>query len=418
MSQQPDPATAASLGFDAARLDRIDRFVHERYLDTGRFPGFSYLVSRGGEVAHRADLGYADDAIFRIFSMTKPVTSVALLQLFEQGRCKIGDPVSTYLPGWDDLRVFEDGTPTNFTTRFPEREMTIQDLLTHTSGLTYGFMGRHPVDALYRRHGIENMVPGNTLEKMTDNLRALPLLFSPGAQWSYSVATDVVGRLVEVISGQPLDEYFADHILAPLGMTDTGFWAEGDRGERLVPNYALASASPFGVPEGAPKDPNVNDDTVMIDDGGPESPGRRKPTFFSGGGGLTSTLDDYHRFCRMLLGGGELDGTRVLGRKTIEFATRNHLPTGGDLASMGQAVFSEASFAGIGFGLGFSIVLDPAKAQVSGSPGEYAWGGAASTLFWIDPVEEVIVIGMTQLMPSSAYPIRTEMRALVNAALT
>ncbi len=412
-----DALDPTALGLSPARLARIDPFIKERYLDTGRFPGFSLLVSRGGTVAYRSDQGYDDDSIFRIYSMTKPITSIALLQLYEQGRCKISDPVSMYLPEWANLRVWEDGNPTTYSTTFPEREMIIQDLLTHTSGLTYGWMGRHPVDAIYRKRGIDRLA-GNTLEEMCAQLADAPLLFSPGTQWSYSVATDVCGRLVEVISGQPLDEYFREHIFEPLAMHDTGFWVDNDKAHRLTKNYALKSASPFGIPEGAPPDPIVNDETVMIDPGTDASPYRTKPTYLSGGGGLTSTVDDYHRFTRMLLAGGELDGQRVIGRKTIEFATRNHLSSGGDLASMGQSVFSETTYEGIGFGLGFSVMLDPAKAQVIGSPGEYAWGGAASTMFWIDPAEELIVIGMTQLMPSSAYPIRQEMKQLVNGALT
>lgn len=413
----PPDHDPSSLGFDPGRLTAIAPFIKEHYLDTGRFPGFSFLVGRGGDIAHRSDQGYASDAIFRIYSMTKPITSIALLQLYEQGRCQISDPVSTYLPAWADLRVWADGDSRNFRTRLPEREMIIQDLLTHTAGLTYGWMGRHPVDGIYRKRGIDRLA-GNTLAEMCDLLGEAPLLFSPGSQWSYSVATDVCGRLVEIISGQPLDEYFREHIFEPLGMADTGFFVPDDKASRLTKNYALKALSPFGVPANAPADPAVNDDTLMVDDGGDTSPYRSSPTFLSGGGGLVSTIEDYHRFCAMLLAGGELDGTRVIGRKTIEFATRNHLASGGDLASMGQPVFSETTYEGIGFGLGFSVMLDPARAQVVGSPGEFAWGGAASTLFWIDPVEELIVIGMTQLMPSSAYPVRSEMKVLVSGALT
>lgn len=408
----------ADVGLDASRLARIDDFVKATYLDTGRYPGYSCLVARKGQVAHVSHQGYEPDALFRIYSMSKPITSIALLQLIERGLAKLGDPVSQFIPSFADLRVWEDGTPTLFTTKFPEREMCLQDLLTHTSGLTYGFMGNHPVDALYRHRGVERGNEGNTLTEMIDKLAEIPLLFSPGTEWSYSVATDVCGALVEIISGQSLDAYFDEHIFGPLGMTDTGFFVDDARANRLTANYALASVSPFGVPEGADPDPLVNAETVKIDDGGDASPYRSPPTFLSGGGGLVSTLADYYRFCRMLLGKGELDGERIIGRKTLEYATTNHLPGGRDLAEMGQAVFSETSYAGVGFGLGFSVMLDPAQAQVISSPGEFAWGGAASTLFFIDPVEELIVIGMTQLMPSSAYPIRQEMKSLVYGSLT
>jgi CubicO group peptidase (beta-lactamase class C family) len=409
----------AALGFDPARLDRIDQFINERYLEGGRFPGFSLLISRGGEIAKLSYQGHAnvetgapmaEDTLVRIYSMSKPITSMALLSLYEEGRFKLDQPVSAFIPSWADLRVFADGTAANYSTKFPEREMTVHDLLTHTSGLTYAWMGRHPVDGLYRRNGVDT---GHKLESYVELLAQQPLLFSPGTEWSYSVATDVLGRLVEVISGQSFDQFLSERFFDPLGMTDTGFWVDDDRADRLAANYAVPSLSPFPLPKGA-----EGDKMVMIDDGGDKSAYRSKPDFLSGGGGLVSTLGDYHRFTQMLLRGGELDGVRVLGRKTIEYATTNHLPGGQDLAAMGQPVFSETKYDGIGFGLGFSVVVDPAATQVMCSEGEYAWGGAASTLFWVDPVEELTVIGLTQLMPSAAYPIRQELKALVYSALT
>ncbi len=402
----------SELGFDPGRLAAIDNYVAENYLEAGRFPGMSLLIARGGRIAHVSHQGYADDAIFRIYSMSKPITSVALMQLYEQGRIKLSDPVSDYLPAWADLRVWSDGSATNYTTKYPEREMIVRDVLTHTAGLTYGWMGRHPVDALYRNGNIDRGGSQSTLAGMCEALADVPLLFSPGTQWSYSVATDVCGHLVELVSGQPLDEYFSQHLFEPLGMVDTGFFVDDERAARLTANYAHPELSPFGVPPGA------TGQMALIDDGGDDSPNRSKPTFFSGGGGLTSTLADYHRFTQMLINGGALDGTRVIGRKTLEYATSNHLPNGVDLAAMGQSVFSETTYEGIGFGLGFSVMLRPSDAQVIGSPGEFAWGGAASTMFWVDPAEDLTVIGMTQLMPSSAYPIRQEMKALVYGALT
>ena len=403
------------LGFDPRRLAALDTFIADNYLSTGRYPGYTLLVSRAGQVAHLSHQGYAPDAIFRFFSMTKPVTSVALLMLLEEGRFQVGDPVEKYLPAFAGQRVWQDGTPTNFTTRPAERPMNVQDLLTHTSGLTDGFMGRHPVDALYRARGLDR-TSGRNLEEICAGLADTPLLFTPGSQWSYSMATDVCGRLVEVLSGRTLDDFFQTRIFDPLGMIDTAFWVSDDKvdaegGTRLVGNYAEPSLSPFGVPEGA------SGPMALIDDGGPTSPYRSKPDMLSGGGGLASTLADYHRFTQMLARGGELDGQRLLGRRTIAYAASNHLPGGGDLASMGQPVFSETNYNGIGFGLGFSVMLQPARAQVLSSVGEYGWGGAASTVFWIDPVEDLTVIGLTQLMPSSAYPIRAQLRSLVYSAL-
>jgi CubicO group peptidase (beta-lactamase class C family) len=271
-------------------------------------------------------------------------------------------------------------------------------------------MKRHPVDSLYRRNGIDD--GGRKLEAWVDALTELPLVFSPGTQWSYSVATDVLGRLVEVIGGQPFDRFLQDRIFTPLGMVDTSFTVDDDNADRFAALYTVPSLSPFAVPEGM-----EGDARLLIDDGGPDSQWRRPTAWQSGGGGLVSTVGDYYRFTQMLLNGGELDGQRILGRKTLQYATTNHLPDGGDLATMGQAVFSETTYDGIGFGLGFSVVIDPAAAQVIGSPGTYGWGGAASTLFWVDPVEDLAVIGLTQLMPSSAYPIREELRPLVYSAL-
>jgi len=414
-----DLVDPSEVGMDAGRLQRVEEFIKARYLDTGRYPGFSLLVSRRGKVAHLSTQGSRNlgtgapmtpDTIVRIYSMSKPITSVALLSLYEEGLFRLDAPVSSFIPSWADLRVWRDGTPASWSTTYPEREMTVRDLLTHTSGLTYAWMQRHPVDAIYRERGVDQP---HKLEEWVELLAGIPLVFSPGTQWSYSVATDVIGRLVEIISGQPFDAFLANRIFEPLGMADTAFQVADESAERFAANYVVPSLSPFGVPKGA-----TGDEAVELDDGGPGTQFRRAPTFLSGGGGLTSTLGDYHRFTQMLLNGGELGGARVLGRKTVEYATSNHLPGGRDLAAMGQPVFSETNYDGIGFGLGFSVVVDPAAAQIVCSKGEYGWGGAASTLFWIDPAEELVVIGLTQLMPSSAYPIRQELRPLIYSALT
>src|SRR5262249_14509863 len=327
---------------------------------------------------------------------------------YEEGEFQLDDPVHRFIPEFADLRVWDDGTPLVYRTTYPERPMNVRDLLTHTSGLTYGFMARHPVDALYRRHGVEGATvlipsegePSVDLAAMITKLAALPLQFSPGTRWNYSVSTDVCGRLVEIISGLPLDRFLAERIFEPLGMTDTGFCVGAEQAERFAACYAYTAGDPL----------------VLAD---PPATSRylTPPTLFSGGGGLVSTAADYLRFALMLLNGGARDGAGVLGRKTVEYMTTNHLPTGGDLASMGQRVFSETTYEGIGFGLGFSVMLDPARAAVVGSVGEYAWGGAASTMFWVDPREELVGMLLTQLVPSSTYPLRREMKALTYASL-
>jgi CubicO group peptidase (beta-lactamase class C family) len=343
-----------------------------------------------------------------MYSMTKPITSVALMSLYEEARFQLDDPVSTFIPELGGLRVWEDGSPLSYRTAYPERDMTVRDLLTHTAGLTYGFMGRHPLDALYRRRGVEGRAvlaaqegtPSNDLAEMVAKLGELPLMFSPGTRWSYSVATDVCGYLIERLSGLPLDQFFIERIFEPLQMVDTGFTVRADQVDRLAACYAAIPGSP------------------LFEVDSPATSSYLTPaSFLSGGGGLVSTAADYLRFALMLLNGGELDGRRVLGRKTVEYMTANHLPTGGDLASMGQRVFSETTYEGIGFGLGFSVMLDPVRAAVVGSVGEYAWGGAASTMFWVDPREELVGLLLTQLLPSSTYPLRREMKALTYQAL-
>jgi len=260
-------------------------------------------------------------------------------------------------------------------------------------------MNRHPLDALYRQRAVERG-SGGSLTEMIDTLAELPLLFSPGTRWSYSVATDVCGHLCEIISGRPLDQFLDERIFTPLGMVDTGFWVPADKVERLSANYAVTAGDPLALFD-APAT------SIYL----------TPPTFLSGGGGLVSTAHDYLQFALMLANRGELSGRRILGRKTVEYLSTNHLPGGVDLAAMGQKVFSEVSYEGIGFGLGVSVTLDPAKAAVIGSVGDHGWGGAASTVFWVDRSEDLVVLLFTQLMPSSTYPIRREMRTLTYQAL-
>ncbi len=399
----------SEVGIDPDRLARIDAVTH-RYVDSGRFPCVQFLLARRGEIVHHDLYGHADmddqrpirdDAIYRIYSMTKPVTSVALMMLYEEGRLLLEDPVAKYLPSFAGARVFASGNHVNFTSREADREMTVHDVLTHTSGLTYGFQNQHAVDAIYRTHNLGDFSPSSaTLSETMELLGTLPLQFSPGTSWCYSMGTDVCGAIVEVVSGQTLDEFFAQRIFAPLGMTDTAFWIDGDdRRERFTSNYLFYGG------------------TTTLMDKWDRSIYLKPPPMLSGGGGLVSTMADYHRFTQMLVNGGELDGTRLLSNRTVDFMTTNHLPDGKTLNEMGQVGFSEVAMEGLGFGLGFSVNQSPARNGALGSFGDFGWGGAASTVFSVDPLEEMVFIMMTQLLPSSTYPIRRELRATVYQCL-
>ncbi|MBA1147690.1 beta-lactamase family protein [Ectothiorhodospiraceae bacterium WFHF3C12] len=398
-------------------------------VDREKLAGLSVLVHRKGGTAYFGTAGHMDreagkpmteDTIFRIYSMTKPVTSVAVMMLYEEGRFQLDDPIAKFIPELDNMKVMVGKDVTAPTLEPTHEPITIRQLLTHTAGLTYGFMMSAAVDAMYREYQVDFALadPASTPGDLVKRLGEIPLLCQPGSEWNYSVATDVLGHFVEVLSGQTLAEFFRERILGPLGMHDTAFTVAEEKIDRFAAMYGPPSGQGLaGV--NAARDPNEirrePEGGLKLLDAPQNSRFRGQLRLFSGGGGLTSTAGDYLRFCRMLLGGGELDGVRLLSRKTVAYMTRNHLP--GDLADMGQPRFSETSYEGVGFGLGFSVMLDPAKAQIMGTPGEYAWGGAASTGFWIDPGEEMIVILMTQLMPSSTYAIRRELRVLSYQAL-
>jgi len=412
MNAETPFTTPEDVGFDTSKLSNITNYFGT-YVEKGKLAGVSTLVARGGKIAHFETVGERDrenslpmekDTIFRIYSMSKPITSVALMMLYERGLFQLSHEVHRYIPSFKKLQVWDGGTFDDYKTKPCERAMTIRDLLTHTSGLTYGFMHVHPVDKVYRKSGIEGAATANgmNLEEFCDALADIPLLFSPGTQWSYSVATDVCGRLVEVLSGQPLDTFLQENIFDPLGMVDTGFMVPADKLKRFSANYE--------------KDPKTKE-VRLFDPGSDKSTYATPKPFFSGGGGLTSTMTDYWRFCQMFLNGGELDGVRILSPKTVDYMTLNHLPDGKTLPEMDQSAFSETGSEGTGFGLGFSVILDPAETQTVNSEGSHAWGGAASTLFWIDPQEDMVCILMTQLMPSRAYPLRPQMQQLVYGAL-
>lgn len=399
-----------SVGMSSERLMRLDRFLKEHYVDAGKLAGTLTLIARKGRLVHTSVLGQADkerntpmreDTLFRIYSMTKPITSVAFMMLVEEGLVALDDPVHRFIPPWRDLGVFVAGTPGAFQTRRTDAPMRIIDLLRHTSGLTYGFQMRTNVDAAYRKLELGTIETRASLDTMIEELGKLPLEFSPGTAWNYSVSTDVLGYLVGKISDQPFDEFLKTRIFAPLGMTDTDFYVPSDKHERFAACYAL--------------DPSGN---IVLQDDPANSPYLKPAEFLSGGGGLVGTAADYLKFCHMLLAGGAARNTRILGPKTIELMTINHLPGGRELIEMSRSLFSEATHAGVGFGLGFARTLDVARTQTAGSVGAYFWGGAASTMFWIDPVEELVVVFMTQFMPSTLYPIRRDLRTLVYAAIT
>jgi CubicO group peptidase (beta-lactamase class C family) len=417
----PTPASPESAGMSKRALDRIEDHLQRRYIDAGRFPGTQLLVYRRGNVVHSAVQGFADlerkvpvkdDTIFRIYSMTKPITSVAFMMLVEEGRVALDEPVHKYIPEWKNLGVFQAGTAPAFLTKPPARPMQIVDLMRHTSGLTYGFQQRSNVDAAYREKKIGEVIKAGTLQSMIDELAKTPLEFSPGEAWNYSVSTDVIGYLIGKISGMPFEQFLKERILDPLGMADTDFFVAADKAHRFAACY---NADPGGMMSFHATEKKGG---LTLQDDPATSSFLTPPSFISGGGGLCSTAADYLTFCRALLNGGELGGVRLIGPKTLALMTTNHLPGGRDLPEMSRSMFAEATYNGIGFGLGFSVTMDPAKTLIPGSPGEYAWGGAATTSFWIDPREELIAIFMTQVLPSSAYPVRRELRTMIYSAIT
>ncbi|MEV6118523.1 serine hydrolase domain-containing protein [Streptomyces sp. NPDC052109] len=403
LRQEVDPDEA---GLDVGALDRLDRHV-AHYVDEGRLPGFLVALSRGGRVAHLTTHGMRDvaaglpveaDTLWRIYSMTKPVTAVAVLLLVEDGRLALDDPLDLHLPAFADPVVYEGGADAELRTRPAAGPILIRHLLTHTAGLTFGFYHRHPVDALYRASGLEYSVPpGADLAETVEVYARMPLQFEPGTRWNYSVASNVLGRVIEVVSGQPLDTFFAERILRPLGMADTGFHVEPGRAGRLAELYG------------------------ETDEGGiapvPGLPVHGRPRFLSGSGGLVSSAYDFHRFMEMLRRGGELDGVRLLSAATVAEMTRNQLPGGADLRSFGAPVHQEPGNDGLGFGFNVSVVTDPSRTLAPAGLGTYGWTGVATTAFWVDPARELTAQFMTQVRPKT-LKIFPELRRLVHEALT
>lgn len=394
-------STAHSLGFLPDRLDRIGALIQSKYLDTGKLPFADVLIARGDDIAYRWTSQVQDDAIFRIASMTKPVTSIAFMQLLEQGKVALSEPVAKYIPEFADLGVFVSGGGNQpFVSRPPATRLNLVDLMRHTSGFTYSFQERTPIDAAYRKTELEHWGK-NDSQSFIHHLASIPLEFDPGTSWNYSVSTDVLGVIVERVSGQKLGDYFQENIFGPLGMDDTGFHVPTEKSPRLPEAFVW----------------HPTEKMRPADHPGADSSWCGKHRFESGGGGLASTTADYLRFCQMLLNGGALDGVQIISPKILELMTANHLPGGGDLTQHSKSLFSEADNAGIGFGLGFACNIDPAATLLPGSKGEFYWGGMYSTAFTVDPVEDLVMIFMTQLMPSSTYPIRREIRTMMYAAL-
>jgi CubicO group peptidase (beta-lactamase class C family) len=404
LRQEVDPD---EVGLDHKALDRLDQhFAH--YVDVERLPGFLVSVARGGRVAHLTAHGYRDiaaklpvapDTLYRIYSMTKPVTAVAALILMEEGKLSLDDPVALHLPAFADMRVYDSGSGAGLKTRPVEQPMLIRHLMTHTSGLTFAFYHSHPVDALYREAGLESSVPpGANLAEAIDVYASLPLQFEPGTQWNYSVASNVLGRIVEVVSGQRLDEFFAERIFRPLGMPDAGFQVPDEKASRLAELY--------GDADGGGIEPIL---------GLPLRGGR--PRFLSGSGGMAASPYDVHRFAEFLRRRGELDGVRLLAPETVDLMASNHLPGGADMRAFGSPAHQEPGNDGIGFGLSVSVVVDPERTQSPAGLGTFGWSGVATTTFWVDPSQDLTVQFMTQLRPKSSLKIVPELKQLVHESV-
>jgi CubicO group peptidase (beta-lactamase class C family) len=409
-----------AVGMASARLAKMDEVMNRRYVDSGHLPGMLTYVYRKGHLVHTGICGHMDiergkkmreDAIFRIYSMTKPITAVALMMLAEEGVIGLNDTVHSHVPAWKNLGVYVSGMPSlladappSFITTPTSRPMKVVDLATHTSGLTYGFMMRTAVDAAYRGAKVADRQTTGGLPEMIDQLAKIPLDFSPGTAWNYSVSIDVLGYLVEKLSGMRFGAFLQTRLFEPLGMNDTAFHVPADKTERFTSCYQ----------------PETKGGGLKLQDDARESTYAEPPKLESGGGGLVSTAHDYLRFCRMMLNGGTLDGVQILSPKTVALFSLNYLPEGREVADMAlPGMFSESGYAGVGFSLGCGVNVDVAKTRLPGSLGEYFWGGAAATAFWIDPKEALTVVFMTQVLGSEArLTLRRDLRTLVYAAMT
>ncbi|KRB46563.1 MAG: serine hydrolase domain-containing protein [Pseudomonadota bacterium] len=400
-------------GLDAGRLDRIADHLERNYIAPQKIMGCQIAVARHGHMAYQKSFGsmdlernkpMADDAIFRIYSMTKPITSIALMTLYEKGYFQLNDPISRYVPSWKNHRVWVSGEGEDMVTEAPKRPVSFRDVLSHSGGFTYGGglpgVGiQHLVDKTYRELKIRTFGGLDSPGAFLDKLSQVPLLYQPGERWMYSLSTDICGALVELISGKPFAQYLQDEIFGPLGMTDTSFFVAPDKVDRFCANYQ----------RGPDKKLQLIDDPAT-------SAFTKEPAFKSGGGGLTGTTADYMKFCEMLRRGGELDGHRVIGPRTLAMMHMNHLAGGKDLSQVALGSFSETSNEGVGFGLGFASSMDEVSTGSLGS-GDYYWGGAASTIFLVDPKEDLTMVFMTQLMPSGTFNFRGQLKSLIYSAI-
>ncbi|MFT4822047.1 MAG: CubicO group peptidase (beta-lactamase class C family) [Candidatus Pseudothioglobus sp.] len=393
-------------GLAADRLEWITEHIQRNYIDSGKIAGCQVMVGRHGHTAYFRNFGsmdlergkpMQDDAIHRIYSMTKPITSIALMQLYERGCFQLNDPVHRFIPAWRNQQVWVSGEGDAMQTRPPNQPMTMRHVLNHSGGLTYG-ASSHPVDKVYRALKVSRE-EGETVLSFVAKLAGVPLRYDPGEQWMYSLSTDVCGALVEIISGQPFAEYLQEHILGPLEMLDTSFWVAPGKQDRFTANYSR----------------NKDKSLRLIDD--PlKSKYLQEPSFASGGAGLTGTIFDYYRFAEMLRCGGQLDGVRIIGSRTLDMMHLNHLKDGQDLTQIAIGSFSETANEGVGFGLGFATTLGQVETGGLGW-GDFYWGGAASTIFWVDPEEDLSVVFMTQLMPSGTFNFRGQLKNIIYGAM-
>jgi CubicO group peptidase (beta-lactamase class C family) len=397
-------------GLSANKLENIERHLVRNYMAPKKIAGCQIMVARHGVPAYFGSFGemdierrkpVAEDTIFRIYSMTKPITSVALMMLFEEGKFQLNDPVSRFIPSWKNHQVWTSGRGSAMQTREPTTVMTMRHILSHTAGLTYGALlagESEPVDEVYQTLGVDRG-DGETVNSFADKLSNVPLRYDPGTRWLYSLATDVCGCLVEFISGQKFEDFLQERIFDPLDMPDTGFWVPENKLHRFAANYSRAS-----------------DKSLQLLDDPETSKYRQAPSFPSGGGGLVSTTNDYAKFCEMLRQRGDYNGKEIIGSRTLSLMIRNHIADGADLSQAAMGTFSETAYEGVGFGLGFASTLDEVSSGTVGA-GDYYWGGAASTIFWVDPIEDLYVIFMTQLMPSATFNFRGQLKNIIYSAI-
>jgi CubicO group peptidase (beta-lactamase class C family) len=406
-------AIPESVGLSSERLNRIND-VTSGYINRSDLAGTVSLVMRRGEVVHfqcsgkmslETGVPMQEDSIFRIYSMTKPITSVAIMILYERGYFQLDTPVSKFIPEFKHMEVFESGTVDDYKTVKPQREMTIGDLLKHTSGITYEFLNRTVVGQIYQKENVSINFENQNLEAFVHEIARMPLLFSPGTKWNYGMSTDVLGYIIEVISGKTLDVFFMEEIFEPLGMVDTDFFVPESKRDRLTTKYLPRIFAPEEVRLKYP------DQKLFIYEDHRNKMLAKSKNLLKGGQGLFSTASDYLQFTKMLLNKGRAGKNYILSPKTVSLMTTNHLP--GDLQSCCVHNIGRITPAGAGFGLGFTVMVNPTLDNRIGTPGEYHWNGGAHTSFFVDPKEDMIAILLTQVFPAGVYNIEREFNTAV-----